>query len=161
MPSGLFFYPLLIHWTSCSGLRKTGVSKNSIVSIFSPSQTFLMVEIVGLLITPLTILFRVDCVTPDTVASLFSVIPLSLHSVSIQSATAFPQFMLHSLYTVNSGRMIAMAGHKKMYFCLAAKVADAAEILIRAQQQGEWDYMEEKKPVMELADVNRRQDQKG
>jgi len=36
-----------------------------------------------------------------------------------------------------------MPDYKAMYFQLAAKVADAAEILIEAQQQGEDAFMED------------------
>jgi len=35
-----------------------------------------------------------------------------------------------------------MPDYKKMYFELAAKVADAIDILIEAQQNGESDYVE-------------------
>ena len=36
-----------------------------------------------------------------------------------------------------------MPDYKKMYFELAAKVADAIDILIKAQQQGENEYIED------------------
>ena len=35
-----------------------------------------------------------------------------------------------------------MTDYKKMYFQLAAKVTDAVEILLKAQQEGESAYME-------------------
>lgn len=35
-----------------------------------------------------------------------------------------------------------MTDYKKMYFQLAAKVTDAVEILLKAQQEGEAEYME-------------------
>ena len=36
-----------------------------------------------------------------------------------------------------------MPDYKKMYFQLAAKVTDAVEILARAQQEGEAEFLEE------------------
>lgn len=36
-----------------------------------------------------------------------------------------------------------MPNYKKMYFELAGKVADAADLLIKAQQAGEEDYISE------------------
>ena len=35
-----------------------------------------------------------------------------------------------------------MTDYKKMYFQLAAKVADAMDILLRAQQEGEKEFMD-------------------
>lgn len=43
-----------------------------------------------------------------------------------------------------------MPDYKEMYFQLAAKVANAVDILIEAQQQGEYDYTEEEPPVISL-----------
>ena len=44
-----------------------------------------------------------------------------------------------------------MPDYKRMYFQLAAKVADAIEILIEAQQRGENDDNEGAAPVLVLA----------
>ena len=44
-----------------------------------------------------------------------------------------------------------MPDYKRMYFQLAAKVADAIEILIEAQQRGENDDNEGEAPVLVLA----------
>ncbi len=35
-----------------------------------------------------------------------------------------------------------MTDYKKMYFQLAAKVADAMDLLLKAQQEGEIEYMD-------------------
>ncbi|HBC26071.1 MAG TPA: hypothetical protein DC013_01530 [Ruminococcaceae bacterium] len=43
-----------------------------------------------------------------------------------------------------------MPDYKKMYFQLSAKIADAVDILVKAQRQGEKDYMEEEFPVFSL-----------
>jgi hypothetical protein len=40
--------------------------------------------------------------------------------------------------------------YKVMYFQLAAKVANAVDILVEAQQQGESDYTEAEPPVISL-----------
>lgn len=49
-----------------------------------------------------------------------------------------------------------MPDYKSMYFQLAARTADATEILMKAQQQGEDSYIEnEDTPVIELVDENR------
>lgn len=58
--------------------------------ISSPSQIFLIVEIVVLLFLPEIILFKVDCVIPHIVASLLMVIPLTLHNSKILNFTAKP-----------------------------------------------------------------------
>ena len=42
-----------------------------------------------------------------------------------------------------------MPDFKMMYFQLAAKVADAMDILLKAQQEGEVEFMNEE-PVLEL-----------
>ena len=52
-----------------------------------------------------------------------------------------------------------MPDYKEMYFQLAAKVANAVDILIEAQQQGEYDYTEEETPVISLK--NSRPEEKG
>jgi len=49
--------------------------------------------------------------------------------------------------------------YKEMYFQLAAKVANAVDILIEAQQQGECDYSEEETTVILLK--NSRPEEKG
>ncbi len=43
-----------------------------------------------------------------------------------------------------------MPDYQKMYFELAARVADAVELLVKAQQKGENDYMEGQPAVTEL-----------
>ncbi|SDI50989.1 hypothetical protein [Desulfosporosinus hippei] len=52
-----------------------------------------------------------------------------------------------------------MPDYKEMYFQLAAKVANAVDILVEAQQQGEADYSKEERPVILLTDS--RSDEKG
>ncbi|GAB6155774.1 hypothetical protein JCM17380_45250 [Desulfosporosinus burensis] len=52
-----------------------------------------------------------------------------------------------------------MPDYKEMYFQLAAKVANAVDILVEAQQQGEYDYSEEESPVIFLK--NSRPEEKG
>ena len=58
-----------------------------------PSHSFLMVEIVALLLRPLTILLTVDCVTPLKLHSLLIEISRCLHSSIIRVRTASPMFM--------------------------------------------------------------------
>ncbi len=41
-----------------------------------------------------------------------------------------------------------MPDYKEMYFQLAAKVANAVDILVEAQQQGEYDYSKEESPLL-------------
>jgi hypothetical protein len=41
-----------------------------------------------------------------------------------------------------------MPDYKKMYFSLAAKVADAIDLLSEAQQQGENDYIEDEHEII-------------
>ena len=43
-----------------------------------------------------------------------------------------------------------MSDYKKMYYQLAAKVADVIEILINAQQQGEDCYIESEDTILTL-----------
>lgn len=43
-----------------------------------------------------------------------------------------------------------MPDYKAMYYSLAAQVADAIELLIRAQQNGEESVLEEASPVVTL-----------
>lgn len=45
-----------------------------------------------------------------------------------------------------------MPDYEKMYFQLAAKVADAVEILVKAQQQGENDYIEDEALIISITD---------
>ena len=52
-----------------------------------------------------------------------------------------------------------MPDYKEMYFQLAAKVANAIDILVEAQQQGEHDYTEEETPTLLLK--NSRPEEKG
>lgn len=56
----------------------------------SPSQIFLMVETVVLLLRPLIILLKVDCVTPLMVHSMLIVIPLVSHISIMRCLTAEP-----------------------------------------------------------------------
>ncbi len=66
--------------------------KKSTMVMLRPSQIFLMVDTVALLLRPLTILFSVDWVTPLMVASLFIVMLFSLHSSIILFFVASPIF---------------------------------------------------------------------
>ena len=54
-----------------------------------------------------------------------------------------------------------MPDYKRMYFQLAAKVADAIEILIEAQQRGEEDDNEGEAPVLVLAKGDAKLDDDG
>ena len=47
-----------------------------------------------------------------------------------------------------------MPDYKKMYFQLAAKVANAVDILVEAQQQGEDDYTESENLIVSLTDID-------
>lgn len=46
-----------------------------------------------------------------------------------------------------------MPDYKEMYFQLSAKVANAVDILIEAQRQGESDYMEEKTQIIPITNA--------
>jgi hypothetical protein len=46
-----------------------------------------------------------------------------------------------------------MPDYKKMYFTLAAKVSDAVNILVAAQQQGEDEYAENPPQIMPLREA--------
>ena len=47
-----------------------------------------------------------------------------------------------------------MPDYKKMYFQLAAKVADALDILLKAQQEGEAEFVDgEQLPGLKVLDV--------
>jgi len=48
--------------------------------------------------------------------------------------------------------------YKRMYFALAAKVSDAVNILVAAQQQGEDEYVENPPQVTPLRAVKTDQD---
>ena len=78
---------------SCSSSEKTSDAKKSFIDISKPSHSFFNVETVTLLFLPLTILLRVDCVTPDMIASLLIVISLELHSSIILNLQASPIFI--------------------------------------------------------------------
>ena len=58
-----------------------------------PSHSFLMVEIVALLLRPLAILLTVDCVTPFILHSLLMEISRSRHNSAILPLTASPSFL--------------------------------------------------------------------
>ena len=45
---------------------------------------------------------------------------------------------------------VNVADYKTMYFQLAAKIADAVELLIKAQREGEALYMEENESIVQL-----------
>ena len=51
-----------------------------------------------------------------------------------------------------------MPDYKRMYFTLAAKVSDAVNILVAAQQQGEDEYVENPPQVTPLREVKTEQD---
>ncbi|AFV03467.1 MULTISPECIES: hypothetical protein [Dehalobacter] len=52
-----------------------------------------------------------------------------------------------------------MPDYKEMYFQLAAKVANAVDILVEALQHGENNYTEEETPVISLK--NSKREKKG
>lgn len=43
-----------------------------------------------------------------------------------------------------------MPDYKEMYFHLAASIADAVDILLKAQQDGESDYLQGKEKISEV-----------
>lgn len=49
-----------------------------------------------------------------------------------------------------------MMDYRTMYFKLAAKVADALDILLKAQQEGETQFMNEEQPVSGLKEDSLR-----
>jgi hypothetical protein len=49
---------------------------------------------------------------------------------------------------------VCVPDYKKMYFQLVAKVANAVDILVDAQQQGEDDYIESENLTVTLTDIN-------
>lgn len=78
------------YFISCSNVLNKGDEKKSIIVISSPSQIFLIVEMVVLLFRPLTMLLSVDWVMPHIVDNLLTVIPLELHKSKIRNFTASP-----------------------------------------------------------------------
>ena len=75
---------------SCSRFRNTSEWKNSSKEMPSPSQSFLMVEMVVLLFRLLIMLLMVDWVTPLIEQSLLTEISRSWQSSKILSRTAAP-----------------------------------------------------------------------
>ena len=65
-----------------------------------PSQIFLTVEVVVLLFRPLTMLFSVDCVIPQTVESLLMVKPRSSQRSRIRWMIAFFNVMATPLLPI-------------------------------------------------------------
>lgn len=51
-----------------------------------------------------------------------------------------------------------MPDYKAMYFQLAAQVADAVDLLINAQQQGEDTYTEAAEPILTQLPTQKEQD---
>ena len=51
-----------------------------------------------------------------------------------------------------------MPDYKRMYFALAAKVSDAVNILVAAQQQGEDEYVENPPQITPLRAVKTEKD---
>ena len=54
--------------------------------------------------------------------------------------------LFYNIFEVNN-----VSDYKKMYYQLAAKVADAIDLLIEAQQQGEDTYIESEDVVLTLS----------
>lgn len=52
-----------------------------------------------------------------------------------------------------------MPDYKKMYFQLAASVADAVELLIKAQQQGEDGYVKDKTAPVAVLPMEKDKDE--
>lgn len=50
-----------------------------------------------------------------------------------------------------------MPDYEKMYFQLAARVADAIDMLVEAQQKGEDDYIEDNLPIVFSAYVKSKE----
>lgn len=93
----LFFYPI-----SCSMFSNKASSKNSRTVIFSPTHIFATVVNVGLLLPVLMMLFKVDCVKPDSRASLLIVILLASHKSRIRCFTASRTFTFYNTFMQNS-----------------------------------------------------------
>ena len=51
-----------------------------------------------------------------------------------------------------------MPDYRKMYFQLAARVADALDLLVKAQQQGENDYVKDEAEIISLFNVSLEDD---
>lgn len=51
-----------------------------------------------------------------------------------------------------------MPDYKKLYFQLAAKVADAIEILLKSQQEGEKEYMNGEPSIIRVVTIKERKD---
>lgn len=83
---------------SCSRLRNKSESKKSKIVISSPSQSFLIVATVVLLLRPLTILFTVDCVTPLRLDRALMEIFRSWHKPKILCRTASPTVISQHLF---------------------------------------------------------------
>lgn len=68
--------PIIHHFylISCSKSSKRGDEKKSKIVISKPSQIFWIVDTVVVEFRPLMMLFNVDCVIPQIVDNLFSVI---------------------------------------------------------------------------------------
>ncbi len=60
------------------------------------------------------------------------------------------------LYITEGGHI--MPDYKRMYFTLAAKVSDAVNILVAAQQQGEDEYVENPPQVTPLREIRTDRD---
>ena len=93
----------LSYLISCSNRSNIGEVKNCAIVISSPSQIFLTVATVGLFPCLCIILFNVDCVRPQIVDSLLTVIWRSSHNSSIRSLTASPIFIMNLLSAARSG----------------------------------------------------------
>lgn len=73
-------------------MSNSGVEKNSPKVMFKPSQIFLTVDTVVLLLRPLTILLIVDCVMPQIVHNLFTEMSRSWHKLKMRFFTAVLMF---------------------------------------------------------------------
>ena len=78
------------YFISCSRFRNKSSLKNSSIEMSRPSHIFLIVETVVLLFRPDIIFCSVDCVIPETVASIFKLNPCSLHRFRILILVAVP-----------------------------------------------------------------------
>ena len=82
--------PSMGYLTSCSRSTNRSELKKSMIVMPRPSQSFLMVATVVLLLRPLTMLFTVDCVTPLLVHSALMEISRSWQRLIIRCRTASP-----------------------------------------------------------------------
>ena len=92
-----FVHGLINYCISCSDPRKRAEWKKSLISVSRPSQSFLMVETVTLLLRPLTMLFTVDCVTPLMEQSLLTDRFRSTHNSKMRSFAAVPIVIGHHI----------------------------------------------------------------